>query len=93
MNESTVYRLYDAEGALLYIGCSLRFPRRLDDHRRNKAWWPEVSTITIECFGTHDDAMEAEYTAIRTEAPRYNADQSETARKADVTRTQRAAAS
>jgi predicted GIY-YIG superfamily endonuclease len=68
-----LYRLFDADGALLYIGISYSAIARYAQHKADKPWIGDVCTITIE---THDvsrseiEAMEA--TAIRCERPRYN---------------------
>ena len=37
---SEMYRFYDSDGSLLYLGISLGALRRVDQHRRLKAWWP-----------------------------------------------------
>ncbi|WP_443067521.1 GIY-YIG nuclease family protein [Streptomyces sp. NBC_01426] len=34
-----MYRLYDAEGRLLYVGITMNLQQRLADHRRQKFWW------------------------------------------------------
>lgn len=68
-----LYRLYDAGGALLYIGRSVNPKRRWTDHRKEMPWWPEVARKDVEWLpvvGT--DAWAAEFYAIRTENPLYN---------------------
>lgn len=73
MSEPTMlYRFYDEVGALLYVGISARGPRRWSEHAKNRPWWHEVRSSTIEHFLTRQDALLAEGVAIRTEKPRYN---------------------
>ena len=34
-----VYRAYDAEGVLLYVGSSNHPPQRYEYHRQHSPWW------------------------------------------------------
>lgn len=68
----TLYRLFDAEGKLLYVGASVNAPGRLETHRRDKSWWPEVARATFEHFETRHLAIVEEARAIDTEEPKYN---------------------
>ncbi|MFD5064690.1 GIY-YIG nuclease family protein [Streptomyces sp. NPDC058394] len=36
------YRLFNAEGELLYVGSTVDTERRSRAHRYSKPWWPEV---------------------------------------------------
>lgn len=72
MTTTTVYRLFDASGSLLYVGIASKAGRRLAEHANNKAWWSEVGSITFAQFDSRDEAANAEREAIRTESPRYN---------------------
>ncbi len=67
-----VYRMFNAAGDLLYIGCTTRFIRRMTDHEHNRPWWSEVASITVEHFESGYQAAKAEAVAIRSEAPRHN---------------------
>lgn len=69
---TTLYRLYDANGQLLYVGVTGNPRKRFGDHRRNKDWWGDVSTRSLEWFDTEAQALEMEIRAITTEAPKYN---------------------
>lgn len=69
---TALYRLYDADGALLYVGISNNPKRRFSGHRSDKPWWPEVDRHTVDWFDNMWFASVAERTAITTEAPRYN---------------------
>lgn len=68
----TIYRHFDSEGRLLYVGMSLNVMRRTRSHFHSAAWWDEVATITIQRFETKADACAAELHAIRTEGPLHN---------------------
>ena len=39
----TVYRLYDAERNLLYVGMTSNLKRRLQHHSSQREWWPDVA--------------------------------------------------
>lgn len=72
---TTVYRLFDAEGNLLYVGCSLTPPARFRQHEahgRSQKWWHDVASCTFEHFETRDAALAAESRAIAGESPRWN---------------------
>ncbi|CAL9647890.1 GIY-YIG nuclease family protein [Streptomyces sp. enrichment culture] len=74
-SRTAVYRLFDADGALLYVGMSYAPERRIRDHRRQRAWWPQVASISIEWFATRYRASLAEAKAINTENPVHNVHQ------------------
>lgn len=66
-----LYRFYDQDGVLLYVGISVAPWARWRAHRRLKPWWRDVTTITLERYWTHE-IRDAEKIAIRTERPLYN---------------------
>jgi excinuclease UvrABC nuclease subunit len=68
-----LYRLYDAEGTLLYVGISKSAMTRMKQHAKEKHWWLEVCRIEIEhVLGGRSDAEIVERRAIETERPKYN---------------------
>ncbi len=69
---TTLYRLDDAQGALLYVGIAGNPGRRFEQHKKDKPWWGDVANIRLEHFATRVDALAAEGVAIRTENPRHN---------------------
>jgi predicted GIY-YIG superfamily endonuclease len=69
---NVLYRFYSALGELLYIGITNDPWRRFSQHRSQKDWWNEVSTICQQSFATADELKTAEKMAIQSENPRYN---------------------
>lgn len=69
---ATLYRFFDDDDNLLYVGCSLTWPTRFAAHQREKEWWGEVVRVTLDHFPTRAIAAEAEVAAIELEGPRYN---------------------
>jgi predicted GIY-YIG superfamily endonuclease len=72
-NASTdLYRYYDADGQLLYVGISLSAVARASQHRAEKGWWQDVARMTVEHLPTRQAAEDAERSAIRAEKPVHN---------------------
>jgi predicted GIY-YIG superfamily endonuclease len=67
-----LYRFFDADETLLYVGISLNAAKRASQHRKDKPWWPDVATMTVERHDTREAALEAEAEAIRSERPLHN---------------------
>lgn len=68
---TALYRFFDEDGALLYIGITVNPRVRWRDHA-GRTWWPDVATKTLEWHTNRADAEAAEREAIRVELPRYN---------------------
>lgn len=68
---AAVYRLYDADDVLLYIGSAYDPEERCKAHR-SKPWWPDVARRTDEWRPGRGDAYGAEAQAIAEENPRHN---------------------
>jgi predicted GIY-YIG superfamily endonuclease len=66
-----LYRLFDTEGAVLYVGISRSPSSRFMQHGR-KQWWPEVAQVRLQRYATDAEAMDAEMIAVRVEQPRHN---------------------
>jgi excinuclease UvrABC nuclease subunit len=69
---NVVYRLYDQNGDLLYVGKSNGFLRRQLHHEKHKEWWGEVTDISLNLYPCRCASEDAERAAIRAEKPRYN---------------------
>lgn len=67
-----LYRFFDAQGALLYIGRTNDMNRRGDHHARNQGWWPDVARCTVEFLADFEALVDAEIAAILAEKPRHN---------------------
>jgi DNA-binding MarR family transcriptional regulator len=70
--KTSLYRHFDSEGILLYVGVSLSQLNRLQQHSRNAKWFDKITSVTIEHFETRELALEAEAIAIMEEEPLYN---------------------
>jgi predicted GIY-YIG superfamily endonuclease len=68
----TLYRFYDQDDNLLYVGISADLARRLDQHARAKPWWTDVALVRVQHHPDRATVAAAERHAIRTEQPRYN---------------------
>ena len=68
----TLYRFYDAEGVLLYVGITKFFEPRLKQHYKNAEWFFETASVKLEHFQTRQEVERAETQAIEQESPRYN---------------------
>jgi predicted GIY-YIG superfamily endonuclease len=67
-----LYRFFDADGRLLYIGATVDVSARREQHQASAPWWPEVSEMRVERYEDISAARAAEVRAIRTEHPTYN---------------------
>jgi excinuclease UvrABC nuclease subunit len=67
-----LYRHFDADGNLLYIGVSLNAFARLAQHRDSSSWFSEIANVTFQAFETREAVLEAEASAIQAENPKYN---------------------
>ena len=68
---TTVYRAFDAQDRLLYVGCTTRWTDRLMQHA-GKTWWRDVARVTLVHFEDHQEGLRAEGRAQEDENPVYN---------------------
>lgn len=73
--ETNLYRHFNTDGVLLYVGISLNAAARLYQHSQYSHWFSDVSNVTIETFPTREEALTAETKAIHDESPKYNIQQ------------------
>ena len=71
VRKCAVYRFFDADGRLLYVGKAVDPEWREKGHRR-RVWWRDVARKSVEWFDSEDAALAAEDLAIRDESPLYN---------------------
>lgn len=67
-----LYRYFNEDGELLYVGKSVSAPMRLLKNKYKNSWFDEVVEITIDKIDDPTELMLAEAEAIRTERPKYN---------------------
>ena len=67
-----LYRHFDTEGTLLYVGISLRPMTRTKEHVTLSGWADQIANVRIEYFPTRKEAMEAEARAVLEENPVHN---------------------
>lgn len=73
MARTELYRHYDVDGDLLYVGISNNARARLAQHKSAGAVWvSDVAQTSIEVFSCREEALEAERRAIKAERPLYN---------------------
>lgn len=69
---TTVYRLFDTSGHLLYVGTSADPQQRWEQHAREKLWWSSVARAEVDWHSNRDAALSAEREAIQSEEPLHN---------------------
>lgn len=67
-----LYRHFNADGTLLYIGISINPLMRTRLHSVNSDWRLDIATITVQWFSDKATALEAERAAIAKEKPLHN---------------------
>lgn len=76
-----VYRIYDANDVLIYIGATSNLKARMATHRSMKPWPGCAPVVTVGArmarwtsteYPTRADAFAAERAAIRAERPELN---------------------
>lgn len=68
-----VYRFFDADGVLLYVGCSGQAVNRLQQHANARGnEWKRVSRAELTHYDSKDRALSAERIAIHNENPLWN---------------------
>lgn len=81
MTKAAVYRFYDADDVLLYIGMSQCPFKRSVDHARTAVWYFDVVYMEVEWFKCEDLAHLAERVSIDRERPIHNTLHRHSARK------------
>ena len=68
-----LYRCYDRDNVLLYVGVSLHVEARLLEHRRKPApWFGRLARCTVQSQPSRIAAEAAEKRAIKNEKPLFN---------------------
>lgn len=70
LREHFVYRIYDAAGRLLYVGCTKRPEKRWAEHHADLSRWVhEAARFRLSGPYNYDTARELERLALRDEYP------------------------
>lgn len=69
---TALYRFFDEDDVLLYVGITDRPGRRWEQHMREQPWWPTARSHTVRWHESREAADTAEREAIRDERPVYN---------------------
>lgn len=72
MAKTALYRHFDADGQLLYVGISLNAINRLREHGEGSPWFDDIARVEIEYFPNRLLASQAEAVAIAEENPVHN---------------------
>lgn len=67
-----LYRHFDAEGRLLYIGVSLSAIGRLGEHKQNSDWFWMIARVEVTAYASRRTVLKAERLAIQREKPLHN---------------------
>jgi predicted GIY-YIG superfamily endonuclease len=70
--KTSLYRHFEKDGTLLYVGISLNHVVRLSQHKAASSWFEKIATVTIEQFETRAEALQAETKAVVNEKPLHN---------------------
>lgn len=72
MSKTALYRHFDKDGELLYVGIAKSLAARTEQHSGKSEWFDEVATTETQYFDSRKEALVAETTAIRAERPKHN---------------------
>ncbi len=70
--QEVLYRFFDSEGTLLYVGISNDWISRLRHHEQHSDFFSAVSDMTFERYPDRPAVVAAELMAITTEDPLFN---------------------
>lgn len=70
--KTALYRHYNIDNQLLYVGISLSAPERFIAHKQTSLWADDMVRMEVEYFYNRKDAIAAEKLAIKTEKPLHN---------------------
>jgi predicted GIY-YIG superfamily endonuclease len=79
-----LYRLFDKEDRLLYVGISKKVFNRINEHMNEKSWASEIAREEVTRFANRGEAMDAEIEAIKKEQPLYNIQHQDRSQKSET---------
>jgi len=71
-SNQTLYRFFNANNELLYVGITNNPFNRFSGHSKDKEWFKEITHSTMEHYPNRLAVDKAETIAIRSEKPKYN---------------------
>lgn len=71
-NETAVYRLYDANDRLLYVGMGRNPMGRWSSHADQHAWWPSVVRFEVTWYPNRREAAAEERRALKEDDTVHN---------------------
>lgn len=71
-DSTSVYRYYDANGILVYVGITHRGILRNAEHDKNAAWWPYVVRQEVDHLSSRKEALAREKALIVKYRPPFN---------------------
>lgn len=77
--ETSLYRAYNSDGVLLYVGIARNWGRRWAQHSERSPFFAATARLDVERFPTRDAALAAERKAIKSEGPIHNVTHARTA--------------
>lgn len=79
-----LYRHFDANGELLYVGVTNNPKRRLSEHKCRSVWGGQIADVTVKWMRSRAEALSEEKLAILVEAPVFNGGDRSFVRTGDV---------
>jgi hypothetical protein len=67
-----LYRHFDADGRLLYVGVSLSAIGRLAEHKQGAEWFWLIARVEVTAYANRRTVLKAERIAIQREKPLHN---------------------
>jgi hypothetical protein len=71
-SRTALYRYFDKDDSLLYVGISVSPIARQLQHRQTSRWYDRVAKMTVEWCESREEALDLERIAIINERPRHN---------------------
>lgn len=71
-SNQTLYRFFNAQHELLYVGITNNPFNRFSGHSKDKDWFKEIAYSTFEHYPNRLAVDKAETRAIKSEKPKYN---------------------
>lgn len=75
---AAMYRPYDSDGTLLYLGITINLQQRWWKHLASSAWSEFAARLTVDWWDAPDGLAVAEERRIRLERPLWNRDHNDT---------------